>query len=328
VPIDIPVLGSQTNTIYEPKSSTNSDYNPFRDDYIETGVSEEEIKSAFDDPFIELPYRRVSAPAKSEPKASVDSLRDVSWTEMAANSSFAIPGGDEVVVESYNDVATDFSQGIDLAAMMGVEEESSLEFVASAVQQSLEYEPQMEFTSAMPLVGGYVLAVSGGRSMLVDMRRAKERVLYDSYIAMIGAGSMASQRLLFPERLTLTEDDYALLVEQEVEFSALGFDISFIGDGVLELNAVPSSIVGEQADELLYELLREVESGGAAERIRCDMARVMAVKGSRPAAKGISAEEAMEMLQRLCACENYSFSPSGKAIMAEFTIEDMKAKLN
>ena len=328
VPIDIPVLGSQTNTIYEPKSSTNSDYNPFRDDYIETGVSEEEIKSAFDDPFIELPYRRVSAPAKSEPKASVDNLRDVSWTEMAANSSFAIPGGDEVVVESYNDVATDFSQGIDLAAMMSVEEESSLEFVASAVQQSLEYEPQMEFTSAMPLVGGYVLAVSGGRSMLVDMRRAKERVLYDSYIAMIGAGSMASQRLLFPERLTLTEDDYALLVEQEVEFSALGFDISFIGDGVLELNAVPSSIVGEQVDELLYELLREVESGGAAERIRCDMARVMAVKGSRLAAKGISAEEAMEMLQRLCACENYSFSPSGKAIMAEFTIEDMKAKLN
>ena len=328
VPIDIPVLGSQTNTIYEPKSSTNSDYNPFRDDYIETGVSEDEIKSAFDDPFIELPYRRVSAPTKSEPKASVDSLRDVSWTEIAANSSFAIPSGDEVVVESYNNVATVFSQGIDLAAMMGVEEESSLEFVASAVQQSLEYEPQMEFTSAMPLMGGYVLAVSGGRTMLVDMRRAKERVLYDSYIAMIGAGSMASQRLLFPERLTLTDDDYALLVEQEVEFSALGFDISFIGDGVLELNAVPSSIVGEQADELLYELLREVESGGAAERIRCDMARVMAVKGSRLAAKGISAEEAMEMLQRLCACENYSFSPSGKAIMAEFTIEDMKAKLN
>ena len=328
VPIDIPVLGSQTNTIYEPKSSTNSDYNPFRDDYIETGVSEDEIKSAFDDPFIELPYRRVSAPTKSEPKASVDSLRDVSWTEIAANSSFAIPSGDEVVVEAYKDDATDFSQGIDLAAMMGVEKESSLEFVASAVQQSLVYEPQMEFTSAMPLAGGYVLAVSGGRSMLVDMRRTKERVLYDSYIAMIGAGSMASQRLLFPERLTLTEDDYALLVEQEVEFSALGFDISFIGDGVLELNAVPSSIVGEQADELLYELLREVESGGAAERIRCDMARVMAVKGSRLAAKGISAEEAMEMLQRLCACENYSFSPSGKAIMAEFTIEDMKAKLN
>ena len=331
-PIDIPVLGDTSNVVYaEPKSSTNSDYNPFREDYIETGVSEEELKTAFDDPFMELPYRRTSQPAKQSAKPSSGRLSDVSWTDMAANKDFAIPSAEEfnsVPSESYREIASDYSQGIDLAAMMGMEEESSLEFVASAVQQSLECEQKMEFSSAMPLVGGYVLAQSGGRSMLVNMRRAKERILYDSYMAMIGAGSMASQRLLFPERLTLSEDDFVLLSENEVEFAALGFELNLVGDGVVELNAIPSSIVGEQADEVLYELLREVESGDAAERMRSNMARVMAVKGSRLSSKGITAEEAMEVLQHLCACDNYSFSPSGKAIMAEFTIEDIKAKLN
>ena len=331
-PIDIPVLGDTSNVVYaEPKSSTNSDYNPFREDYIETGVSEEELKTAFDDPFMELPYRRTSQPATQSAKPSSGRLSDVSWTDMAANKDFAIPSAEEfnsVPSESYREIASDYSQGIDLAAMMGMEEESSLEFVASAVQQSLECEQKMEFSSAMPLVGGYVLAQSGGRSMLVDMRRAKERILYDSYMAMIGAGSMASQRLLFPERLTLSEDDFVLLSENEVEFAALGFELNLVGDGVVELNAIPSSIVGEQVDEVLYELLREVESGDAAERMRSNMARVMAVKGSRLSSKGITAEEAMEVLQHLCACDNYSFSPSGKAIMAEFTIEDIKAKLN
>ena len=331
-PIDIPVLGDTSNVVYaEPKSSTNSDYNPFREDYIETGVSEEELKTAFDDPFMELPYRRTSQPAKQSAKPSSGRLSDVSWTDMAANKDFAIPSAEEfnsVPSESYREIASDYSQGIDLAAMMGMEAESSLEFVASAVQQSLECEQKMDFSSAMPLVGGYVLAQSGGRSMLVDMRRAKERILYDSYMAMIGAGSMASQRLLFPERLTLSEDDFVLLSENEVEFAALGFELNLVGDGVVELNAIPSSIVGEQADEVLYELLREVESGDAAERMRSNMARVMAVKGSRLSSKGITAEEAMEVLQHLCACDNYSFSPSGKAIMAEFTIEDIKAKLN
>ena len=331
-PIDIPVLGDTSNVVYaEPKSSTNSDYNPFREDYIETGVSEEELKTAFDDPFMELPYRRTSQPATQSAKPSSGRLSDVSWTDMAANKDFAIPSAGEfnsVPSESYREIASDYSQGIDLAAMMGMEEESSLEFVASAVQQSLECEQKMEFSSAMPLVGGYVLAQSGGRSMLVDMRRAKERILYDSYMAMIGAGSMASQRLLFPERLTLSEDDFELLSENEVEFAALGFELNLVGDGVVELNAIPSSIVGEQADEVLYELLREVESGDAAEHMRSNMARVMAVKGSRLSSKGITAEEAMEVLQHLCACDNYSFSPSGKAIMAEFTIEDIKAKLN
>lgn len=331
-PIDIPVLGDTSNVVYaEPKSSTNSDYNPFREDYIETGVSEEELKTAFDDPFMELPYRRTSQPATQGAKPSSGRLSDVSWTDMAANKDFAIPSVgafNSVPSESYREIASDYSQGIDLAAMMGMEEESSLEFVASAVQQSLECEQKMEFSSAMPLVGGYVLAQSGGRSMLVDMRRAKERILYDSYMAMIGAGSMASQRLLFPEHLTLSEDDFVLLSENEVEFAALGFELNLVGDGVVELNAIPSSIVGEQADEVLYELLREVESGDVAERMRSNMARVMAVKGSRLSSKGITAEEAMEVLQHLCACDNYSFSPSGKAIMAEFTIEDIKAKLN
>ena len=329
-PIDIPVLGGASGVYAEPKSSTNSDYNPFREDYIDASVSEQDLNAAFDDPFIELPYKRGAESIRSGKPKQTDSLRDVSWREIAANNDFALTesGANDVAAESFRDFTTDYSQGIDLAAMMDVEQESTLEYVASAVQQTFDCEPQMEFTSATPLVGGYVLAMSGGRSMLVDMRRAKERVLYDSYVAMIGAGSMASQRLLFPERLTLTEDDYALLSEHEVEFAALGFEINFVGDSVVELNAIPSSIVGEQADEVLYELLREVEVGDAGERMRCDMARVMAVKGSRLSPKGISSEEAMEMLGRLCACENYSFSPSGKAIMAEFTIEDMKAKLN
>lgn len=327
VPIDIPVLGEQPNAIYaEPKSSSNSDYNPFREGYIESGISEEELNSAFEDPFVEIPYSSANSSTKSAPKPAMDKLRDVSWSEMAVGNDFSLSS--DVSVEAYREISPDYSQGIDLAAMMGMEEESSLEFVASAVQQRLECEPQMEFLSAMPLIGGYVLAQSGGRAMLVDMRRAKERVLYDSYITMIGAGSMASQRLLFPERLTLSQDDFSLLAEHEVEFAALGFEINLVGDGVVELNAIPSSIVGEQADEVLYELLREVESGDAGERMRCDMARVMAVRGSRLSSKGITSEEAMEMLQRLSACENYSFSPSGKAIMAEFTIEEMRAKLN
>ncbi len=344
-PIEIPVLGDTSGAVYaEPKSFTNSDYNPFREDYIESGVSEEELKTAFDDPFIELPYRRMSGPTSVGSSTRVvaasnttkSALRDVSWAEMSANNDFAMMAStisnpaDEVAADGdeYKDMPSAYSQGIDLAAMMGVEEESSLEFVASAVQQTLECEPQMEFSSAMPLAGGYVVAMSGGRAMIVDMRRAKERVLYDDYIKMIGAGSMASQRLLFPERLILSTEDYELLSEHEVEFAVLGFDLTLGEECAVEINAIPSSIVGEQADEVIYELLREVESGDAGERMRSDMARVMAVRGSRLSSRGITAEEAMEMLQHLVVCENYSFSPSGKAIMAELTVEDIKSKLN
>ena len=145
---------------------------------------------------------------------------------------------------------------------------------------------------------------------------------------MLQAGSCASQKLLFPEELILSEDDYALLEQHEVEFAALGFDIELLGEGRLSVSGIPSNIVGEQMDVLLYDMLREAEQHkNVGERVREDLARVMAVKSSRKVVIHDRAQ-AQEMLDRLCECENFSFSPSGKAIMAEFTAEELKKKLN
>ena len=112
------------------------------------------------------------------------------------------------------------------------------------------------------------------------------------------------------------------------EFAALGFDMTLQGDGHVELLGIPSSVVGEQADTLLYDLLHEVElQGDARERMRSDMARVMASRAARIQAN-ITSDEAQDILARLCRCENYSFTPSGRSIMSEITIEELKSKLN
>lgn len=66
---------------------------------------------------------------------------------------------------------------------------------------------------------------------MVDVRRARERILYEDYLKMLGNGSSVSQQLLFPERLVLSGDEYALLEENAVEFASLGFDIDFAGRG-------------------------------------------------------------------------------------------------
>jgi len=65
-----------------------------------------------------------------------------------------------------------------------------------------------------------------------------------------------------------------------------------------------------------------------AEKMREDMARVMAVSGSRNIGHNITGEAATQLLQQLCECENYSFTPSGKAIMAELTAEELRTKLS
>ncbi len=349
VAIDIPVLGSAPAAIYaEPRSTSQSDYNPFRDNYVDAMEPSVEIESAFDDPF-ELAQRSREQVAKSKTKTPTNSLHDVAWHEMAAVSDFALTSTPKeepksevafewrngVEMEDCREIESSFSfSEVELELPTEIEQEaepeySTLEFVPEVVQTEIEYEQSLSFSSVMPLSGGYAIAMSGVQALVVDLRRAKERVLYDSYIKQLGVGSMASQKLLFAENLTLSMEDYQLLSEHEVEFAALGFELAFQGDGVVELSAIPSSITVEQADSLLYDLLHEVATqGDAAERMRSDMARVMAVRGSRLSEQGLTSDEAMVMLQNLAKCENYSFSPSGRSIMSPLTMEELKSKLN
>ena len=330
-PIEIPVLGSSPSVYSEPRSVTKDDYNPFNEDYIDASATNIDTNAAFDEPFIEIPSR-ASEPRKHS--SSVGGLHDVSWREMVSGGDFSLSAPAQPIepmlqVETKEEVQPtySFTQGIDLASMVDISESSSFEFIPSTMQQSIECEEPMSFSTIVPLAGGYVMAMSGARAMLVDMRRAKERILYDDYIAMMATTGVASQQLLFAEHLVLSDEEFALLAEHEVEFTALGFDFTLKQGGEVELTGIPSNMVGEQVEQLLYELLREVEWGSVAERMRSDMARLMAVKGSR-GIKSVTKEQAEMVLQRLCGCENYSFSPSGKAIMAELTVDDIKTKLN
>lgn len=347
VAIDIPVLGAGASTVYsEPRSVTNQEYNPFREDYASEPSADFDENAIVDDVPLEdiamappsvgvKPMREVvssigrnwSGQSAGGDVNDIPRLRDVAWADMPSAAEFGLDVPPQPIVSEvgYRDVASCFT------GMLPEEEESSLEFVEeqSTVQQVLPHQMSMSFEDVMIAGNGYAIATSQGRLLIVDLRRAKERVLYDGYISSMWRGGCASQKLLFPEALTLSEDDYQLLEEHLVEFAALGFDIELLGEGRVELRGVPSSSVGDESDRLLYDLLQEVsQAGSAVDKMREDMVRVMAVRGSRAMGRSVLREDAEFLLRQLCECENYTYTPSGKVIMSEMTLQELKNKLS
>ena len=209
--------------------------------------------------------------------------------------------------------------------------ESALDFIPSAAgpeQQQLDLTQHVTFREALPLPGGYIAAMMEGRFVVVDVRRARERILYEEYLRMLGHGSAVSEQLLFPERLLLSQDEYALLEENAVEFAALGFDLELCGDGAVEVKGTPADMPADAVDRLIYDLLQAFATPVSLEEVRREkIAAVMAFSGSRGPVRNLSREEAAALLDRLAAGGNVSFSPSGKRIIAELTPEDLRAKL-
>ncbi len=300
--VEIPVL--ERGAVYaEPRAMSNDAYNPFRDEYVDLSAADPGADfSGFD-----VPYRG-DMPAFGEMPAGLGADRT------HASTRFGVSDGEQF---------EEFVSGGPL--------ESGFDFIPSegdATQQALPIEESPEFTDPVPLAGGYVAAALGGRLVVVDVRRARERILYEDYLRMLSNGSAVCQQLLFPERLMLSGDEYALLEENAVEFAALGFDIDFVGDGTVEVKGAPADLPAEGIDRMLYDLLQAFSTPVSLGDVRREkIAAAMALGVARGSVPLLSHEEAAALLARLAETGNVSFSPSGKTVLAEILPEDIRAKL-
>ena len=319
--VEIPVL--QRGAVYsEPQAVSNGDYNPFRETYIDPSAPDpNEDFTGFD-----VPYSgegSVSDRAGAGFRAGEGGGASAAFSHVAAGG-FSLPGAGE-----YEEFES--GGGFEIASSGIGSDESGFDFVPSAAvpeQQRFDLAQRAEFSDPLPLPGGYVAALLAGRFVVVDVRRARERVLYEDYLRMLGCGSSVSQQLLFPERLVLSGDEYALLEENAVEFAALGFDIDFCGEGAVEVKGTPADLPADSVDRLLFDLLQAFSAPVSLTDVRREkIAAVMARSACRNAARMLSREEAGALLEQLAATGNFSFSPSGKAITAEFTPEELRAKL-
>ena len=319
--VEIPVL--QRGAVYsEPEAMSNSDYNPFREEYIDpTAPDPNEDFTGFD-----VPYRDGGAVSDNSAAGfRTGGGRSAAPAFPRGGGRSGLPATDDGEFEEFES-----GGGFEIASGGGFDD-SALDFIPSEAapeQQCFDMAQRPEFTDPMPLPGGYVAALLGGRFVVVDVRRARERILYEDYLRMLGNGSSVSQQLLFPERLVLSGDEYALLEENAVEFASLGFDIDFCGEGAVEVKGTPADMPADAVDKLLFELLQAFATPVSLADVRREkIAAVMARSGSKGVGRMLSREEAAALLTQLADTGSFSFSPSGKAITAEITPEDLRAKL-
>ena len=319
--VEIPVL--QRGAVYsEPQAMSNSDYNPFREEYIDpTAPDPNEDFTGFD-----VPYRDGGAVSDNSAAGfRTGGGRSAAPAFPRGGGRSGLPATDDGEFEEFES-----GGGFEIASGGGFDD-SALDFIPSEAapeQQRFDMAQRPEFTDPMPLPGGYVAALLGGRFVVVDVRRARERILYEDYLRMLGNGSSVSQQLLFPERLVLSGDEYALWEENAVEFASLGFDIDFCGEGTVEVRGTPADMPADAVDRLLFDLLQAFATPVSLSDVRREkIAGVMARSGAKGAGRTLSREEAAALLAQLADTGSFSFSPSGKAITAEITPEDLRAKL-
>ena len=178
--------------------------------------------------------------------------------------------------------------------------------------------------------GKYILTQSAGGLMVVNIRRAQERLLNDRFLKALTANAHVSQTALFPVQVTVGVDACLLLQEHAQTLKSLGFDIVPFGTDTVVVSGVPEGYSAQQGkvETLIGDILLILrdELGGLPGVMEQALARKFAFLGAAGGDSVTSPLEAQRLVDALLQCENPEFTSAGKRIISIVPIEELDKK--
>ena len=180
---------------------------------------------------------------------------------------------------------------------------------------------------ALVVKGKIIIAPTASGVMLVNIRRAWERILYERSLKALSKDAPVTQTALFQVQVQVGTAARLLFDEHAATLAAVGFDISPFGNDTVVVNGVPEGYSCEagKVQQMVQDILLILsdETSGVPEVVRAGLASKFATLGSLNAEAPRNALEAQNLIDALFACDNAELTPSGKKITALLSVEDL-----
>ena len=183
----------------------------------------------------------------------------------------------------------------------------------------------------LQLKGRYIVTTVKSGLLVIDIPRAKERILYERYLNSITNAKPAIQENLFPQTIDLDHFSYTLLMEDKEKLMEIGFDIRSFGENCIVVYGIPSTLADEELDvkecidNLISDLSDTERDFGTEFREKIALNMVKSRRGST--SKMISNIEAQNIIDALFACKEPDYAPTGGLCMSIITLEELGSRL-
>jgi DNA mismatch repair protein MutL len=173
------------------------------------------------------------------------------------------------------------------------------------------------------------LAFEGPEGLVVvDQHSAHERVLYEEIMTQIAQGGAASQSLLLPETLELTDEEITVVEAHRATLDRVGFQVEPFGGRTVVLHAVPAPHPRFEGIACFRELVADLARGrfggwaNPLERFAATYACRAAVK----AGAHLDESEVRALLLRLFATALPPHDVHGRATIVQLPREELERR--
>ena len=184
-------------------------------------------------------------------------------------------------------------------------------------------EKTLPVTQTIILGGKYIVAPARDGLMIVNVRRARERILYDRALAALTKNEHVTQANMFPVKVEVGAANRAVFDDKAELLARLGFDISPFGTDTIVVNGVPEGYSCEagKIQTMVSDLLLILsdDSSSLPGVMEAAMAEKIALLGASSCDPLASPMEARHLLDTLLSSSNPELTGNGKKIMAIMT---------
>lgn len=184
-------------------------------------------------------------------------------------------------------------------------------------------EKTLPVTQTIILGGKYIVAPARDGLMIVNVRRARERILYDRALAALTKNEHVTQANMFPVKVEVGAANRAVFDDKAELLARLGFDISPFGTDTIVVNGVPEGYSCEagKIQTMVSDLLLILsdDSSSLPGVMESAMAEKIALLGASSCDPLASPMEARHLLDTLLSSSNPELTGNGKRIMAIMT---------
>lgn len=185
--------------------------------------------------------------------------------------------------------------------------------------------PPLGFAIAQ-LHGIYILAENRQGLVLVDMHAAHERIIYERLKAAVDRESVASQPLLVPQSMSVSEAEADAAEQYAAEFRALGVELARVGPESLLVRQIPVLLQQAPVTNLITDMLGDLIEHGSSDRIlahRNELLATMACHGSVRANRRLSVAEMNALLRDMEATERSGQCNHGRPTWTQLSMAEL-----
>jgi len=165
--------------------------------------------------------------------------------------------------------------------------------------------------------GRYIMTAVKSGLMVIDQYRADVRIRYEQYLSQIQTRTANIQQVLFPEVVQFAPSEVVMMDKLLPRLSAMGFDMTPLGQGSYAINGIPAGIEGLDYVQLLRNMVDDAIHNGTdtGDELNSILALSMARHAAIPQGQVLSNDEMENLVNELFACSNVNYTPDGKAIL-------------